>query len=227
MDDLKLLRNMRADVPPPSPQAFAAAEQRLAKAARTRQRSPFRLVTGGRVPALPGRMGRLAIAGGLSLAVAAGVAAYEAQTVRTVPGHHHVTFTAWTVVRHPDGLVLGRVRELRDAAGLQARLRSYGVPARVEFVRHPFHVTTSPRDLPRSCAVPDLSDKPAAMLQSKILPQYPAPGKNGLSRSIPGLVLAIRPSAIPDGIGVFFKVWAPVGAQWELNLVETSPRCTG
>jgi hypothetical protein len=132
---------------------------------------------------------------------------------------------AWTVVRERHGLVLVTINELRDPAGLQRILRANKVPAHVWFRFHDFTPSTTTH-LPPPCQDPRMSDEANANLQEKIMPGDP------FSRS--GVVLKVRPSAIPHGIGLFIEAWAPSpGTQsgqilsLQTDLVKVSPQCTG
>jgi hypothetical protein len=146
---------------------------------------------------------------------------------------HHpapATLAAWTVTRHANGIINVTIRELRDPAGLQRTLRANGVPANVVFLGHSFTPTTSSTAIPQSCRAPHLSDKANADLQAKIMPQ-PGPF-NPIS---PGsIVLMIRPSAIPHGIGLFIEAYAASpgsqsgqGFAMQTDLVQASQQCTG
>ena len=70
------------------------------------------------------------MAGVLALAVAAALAM---TTLAPASRHPRVQLAAWTVVTQPGGNVV-TIRELRDPAGLQRRLRADGVPATVTFL---------------------------------------------------------------------------------------------
>jgi hypothetical protein len=135
---------------------------------------------------------------------------------------------AWTVQRDPGGTIKVSIRELRDAAGLQARLRADGVPANVMFLQHSFTPTTSASAIPRSCRAPQMSDKANATLQEKIMP-FPGPFAVGPN----SVVLVIHPSAIPAGIGLFIEAFAASpgttgsGFALQTDLVQASPLCTG
>ena len=120
------------------------------------------------------------------------------------------------------------IRELRDPAGLQQMLRAAGVPSNVRFLHHNFMATTSTHDLPTGCLNPRMSDKANALLQEKIMPGIP------LSQLASGVVVGIRPAAIPRGIGLYVKAWAASpGTQsgeslsLQIDLVRATPRCTG
>ena len=73
------------------------------------------------------------------VAAALGTAAAAAFAVSlALPASHpasepHAQLAAWTVGRQPDGSIKVTIRELRDPAGLQQRLRADGVPASVTF----------------------------------------------------------------------------------------------
>jgi hypothetical protein len=71
---------------------------------------------------------------GLTGAVALAGAAVAAVAL-LVPGGHPVTpkLAAWTVTTFPDGGIKVSVDQMKDPAGLQARLRADGIPARVTF----------------------------------------------------------------------------------------------
>jgi hypothetical protein len=77
---------------------------------------------------IPGMTGVLALAAGAAVAVTALLPASH-------PGSHQprVQLAAWTVTRLADGNVSVTIRELKDLAGLQRRLRADGVPASVTF----------------------------------------------------------------------------------------------
>jgi hypothetical protein len=68
--------------------------------------------------------GALAVAAGAAVAVTAPVPASHQPDAR---------LAAWTVVKQADGNVYVTIRQFRDPAGLQARLRADGVPASVTF----------------------------------------------------------------------------------------------
>jgi hypothetical protein len=77
---------------------------------------------------IPGMTGALALAAGTAVAVTALLPASH-QT-----GHQPTTqLAAWTVTRLADGNIKVTIRELKDPAGLQRKLRADGVPASVTF----------------------------------------------------------------------------------------------
>jgi hypothetical protein len=65
-----------------------------------------------------------------------GMAGALAVTALVPSGHHpaaHAQLTAWTVTKQADGKIDITISELRNPAGLQARLRADGLPATVSF----------------------------------------------------------------------------------------------
>jgi hypothetical protein len=159
---------------------------------------------------------------------AAGAAAAVALTLvaPAAPAHHGgrgATLAAWTVTTERHGLITVTIRQLRDPAGLWQTLREHGVPANVQFLNHD-RPTTSAHDLPKVCLAPRMSDAATAGLQEKIMPGNPSPQN--------GVVLKIRPSAIPHGIGLYLKAWAASpgangGLSLQIDLVQATPQCTG
>ena len=146
---------------------------------------------------IPGAAGALAVMAGVAVAVAA-----------LLPASHQPTaqLAAWTVVRQADGTVSVTIRELRDPAGLQRRLRADGVPASVTFFGQP---------APRSCqgypADPALINKVFTVRHAGRFP-----------------VMIIHPSALPGDAGV--QLNPPVqqhAIRVAIGLVHASPQCTG
>ncbi len=231
----------------PDHASWAARARRATGApARSGTRRPARL-------ALAGGIGAAALAGGL---LAQGLLSGGTSADGTRPAQSGTQLAAWTVQRAPGGLVIVTIRDLRDPSGLAALLRRYGVPARLEFPGHDFTPTTSLSVLPRGCKSPNLSNRAYGQLAMKIDPPPPVwrhlrlhyvKGPHGrigygeFRRPPGGLaargVFAIRPSAIPPGIGLFIEAWAnphaiPPGGSGDVlsinsDLVDTSPQCTG
>jgi len=175
------------------------------------------------------RARRRVAAGG---AASAGIAAAALVVVAlTAPAAPPVTsqntmsqLTAWTVAEHPNGVIDVTIRELKDPAGLQARLRADGVPASVTFSKD-----TSP-----AC--------------HDYYPGHPMPKApvnmssldNGVftDTQVTGdVAVAIHPDRLPGDAGLQFAVY-PAGTQrshgvtvhtfaYEFGLVDRSPACTG
>jgi hypothetical protein len=139
-------------------------------------------------------------------------------------GQGGVKLAAWSVIKERHGLVKVTIRELRDPAGLQKTLRAAGVPANVRFVHHFFQPPNSVH-LPKGCLAPQMSDKAIAKLMTKIEPgNIPVPSADAV---------ILRSSAIPHGLGMYLKAWAPKpGTQsaaslvMETDLVQATPQCT-
>ena len=100
-------------------------------------------------------------------------------------------------------------------------LREHGVPANVQFAQHDFIPTTSAHAIPRACRAPRMSDEANANLQEKIMPGNPS--------AAGGVAVNIRPSAIPQGIGLYLKAWTagPGSLSLQIDMVQASPQCTG
>jgi hypothetical protein len=113
---------------------------------------------------LRGLTGAVALAGGLAAAVALLVPGGQAGPARPAQTGT-ARLAAWTVASDPDGGITVTVNQMKDPAGLQARLRADGVPARVTF--DPRHWVTQP--LPAGCTAPKMSDRANAQIQDKIL----------------------------------------------------------
>ena len=115
-DDLiTTLREQRGTVPMTTPLEQIVSRGR---AVRARRRAPM-------AAAALGTAGAAALAVGLALP-----AGHPASSSGTAPG---AQLAAWSVTRQPGHTIRVNVRELRDPAGLQRRLRADGVPASVTF----------------------------------------------------------------------------------------------
>jgi hypothetical protein len=153
---------------------------------------------------------------------ALGVAAATVIAVTTLlPGSHHPSpqpsarLAAWTVTTQAHGIIHVTVRELRDPAGLQAKLRADGVPASVSFGNGQ---QTPCRPYPGGGF--RTSGNPA--LINSVFPPHlgPPPAVN------------IRPSALPSGTGVLlaFNQGSQHGAPGigiAVGVVQASQQCTG
>lgn len=136
-----------------------------------------------------------------------------------------VTLAAWSVVKERHGLIKVTIRQLRDPAGLQQTLRADGIPAHVRFV-HRFFQASAAVHLPKGCLAPHLSSEAIAKLERKLIPSnVPVPNDDAV---------ILRPSAIPHGIGLSMKAWAPnpgtqsaASLSMEIDPVQATPQCTG
>jgi len=150
---------------------------------------------------IPGAAAALGVVAGTAVALTALVSGSH-------PASHQPSarLAAWTVVKHADGDIYVTIRQFRDPAGLQARLRADGVPASVTF--------TGQRNA--ACR-----PYPGTGLIGKVI-SVRQEGSRPLT--------IIRPSALPSGAGLQFASSAPrhgtvpgVG----VDLVQASPQCTG
>ena len=164
---------------------------------------------------------------GICAALAVAIGAVLAVSLLT-PASHQPTasLAAWTVVKQADGTVRVIVREFRDPAGLQRRLRADGVPASVIF---------NPK-LPRGAPFRDLfrvKNNPCQFRRGqgqllKVVTGHPHRLREGSTISI------IHPLALPSGAGIQFiatpstgYVHSPDRFALGVILVQASPRCTG
>ena len=168
---------------------------------------------------MPGLAGALAVAAGAAVAAAVLVPAGHPSAAR---------LAAWTVAKEADGAVTVIIREFRDPAGLQRKLRADGVPASVIFypsrlTRHMpfrklFHVKNNPCQEYRD----------QGQLLKVVPPQRPA-------RPLAGhTAIVIRPSALPTGAGVQFIATSNIGQLQTYGthmlgvwLVQATSQCTG
>ena len=139
------------------------------------------------------------------------------------------TLDAWTVTKGAGGAIDVTVRQLEDAAGLQAALRADGIPIQIAFQAG---LPSDSPPLPTDCANVSMSDEANAKLQAKILgwPVAPVTGLAPGALNGPGIALSIYPQQIPRGIGLYLAVQSGSNGQhygWGLDLVQATPACTG
>lgn len=137
--------------------------------------------------------------------------------IALAPGSHpasqqpHPRLAAWTVVKSADGNIYVRIRELREPARLQRRLRVEGIPASVSFVQQP---NPSCRPYPADIA-----------LLNKVFPGAPRQPPSG------SVTIMIHPAALPSDAGVQLAADSrqlPAGSGVAApSLVYASPQCTG
>lgn len=160
----------------------------------------------------------------LAAATAVLVAAVLAGTallpgLRPAGQHSGTQLAAWTVVKQADGNVRVTLRDLRDPAGLQSKLRADGVPASVTFDGQP---DPACRMYPPAV---QLAHFPAVVE----VPAWPFPAAPG------GTIVIIHPSALPRHAGLHLVArFAPdphngAGKLVAVGglLVHASQQCTG
>jgi hypothetical protein len=159
---------------------------------------------------IPGLAGALAAAAGAAAAVAAVLPA--SGQPGNPPGHQpSARPAAWTVTRQANGTIYVTIRELRDPAGLQRKLRADGVPASVTFLNphNPW---------PRLCR---RYSKASAGLTDRVIQAYQGNGRRGTA-------LVIHPSALPGDAGVLISAWGHGPAEVVVvSVVQASRGCTG
>ena len=132
--------------------------------------------------------------------------------------------TAWTVTKHPGGVIDVTIRELKDPAGLQARLRADGVPINVSFSG------PNPACVPYYPNYRYIPPMPVRYLGKA--PKYPwihsyDNGSVTVSVTSPAdLTLVLRPARMPRGTA-FQIIAKPAWGVYAWGLVKTSPACTG
>jgi hypothetical protein len=140
---------------------------------------------------------------GLAGAVAAAAAAVIVVVVvlaqqpgtGTRPGPAPSTrLAAWTVTEKPPGIIEIKLRELKDTAGLQRKLRRDGVPAFVRFQNQD----------PPGCLNYPLSPAKSRQLSQKI---FPEPDNAQMADSV---AMVIDVAAIPAGVGVWIEFTPPL-----------------
>jgi hypothetical protein len=175
-----------------------------------------------------------AVTGVLALAAGAAVAV----SVALVPASHqpshplHARLAAWTVTKQADGTILVKLREFRDRAGLQRKLRADGVPASVIFVQAgkiPANPDRIPGNPCRQFNGDGNNKNSRRLLKVAYLadPKAPDPFQGGV---------VIHPSALPRHVGLQLYITRNLGysspqhdggvAYFE-DLVKASRQCTG
>jgi len=174
------------------------------------------------------------VTGAVTLAAGAAVAVSVALVPAShQPGHPvHAQLAAWTVSKGADGTILVKLREFRDRAGLQRKLRADGVPASVIFVKSG-HVPSNPDQI-RGNPCRQFNGDGNGSGDSRLLkvarladPRAADPFEGGV---------VIHPSALPRHVGLQLYITRNLGysspqhdggvAYFE-DLVQASRKCTG
>jgi hypothetical protein len=167
---------------------------------------------------LPGLAGAAATVAALALAVAALV---PGSGKATAPGGSTGTQqqAAWTVVSQQNGNVRVALRwpGVRDVAGLQDKLRSDGIPARVAHIGY----LRPPLTVPGCHVLRDWSTKPGGISYPRWLKIFYGPHTGQQSNH----AFWVYRSAIPRGLGVLVDIY--YDGTFGLYAVKASPQCTG
>jgi hypothetical protein len=148
-----------------------------------------------------------------------------------------VQLAAWTVTKLADGNISVTIRELKDPAGLQRRLRADGVPASVTFTSQQNPACRSyPGGTPGPAAGTPLLRRvfPKPYREFRWSPGRPV-SRRAVSRRLPpsqnNALIVIHPSALPGNAGVQIASvnGGPDGASGVdmPTVVYASPQCTG
>jgi hypothetical protein len=155
-----------------------------------------------------GMMASAGLAGTAAAAIALGVAMSQpASRQGSQPASHPVKaqLAAWTVTREADGTVSITLREMRDPAGLQRKLRADGVPASVNTTGNP------------ACQQYSVSTTRGASLGQVFQIQHNGSGD--------ATIIDIHASALPSGAGA--EISGRVPGFVVMHLIRTSQQCTG
>jgi hypothetical protein len=162
-----------------------------------------------------------AVSAGLATtALAVAALAAPASSPATGQAQNTAQLTAWTVTKHPGGVVDVTIRQLKDPAGLQARLRADGVPAFVSFSSR-----TNPACHPY---YPDYRFFSPQYLLSVGSPGTYSYDNGSVTVSVTSpadLTLKLRPARLPRGTA--FQIVARPAIVLAWGLVKTSSACTG
>jgi hypothetical protein len=167
---------------------------------------------------LPGLAGAAGTVAALALAVAALV---PGSGRTTAPGGSTGTerLAAWTVVSQQDGSVKVTLRwpGIRDVAGLQDRLRSDGIPARVARIGY----RRPPLTVPGCQVFGDWSAGPGGISYARWRKIF----YGGHTGQQSNHAFWVYRSAIPPGLGVLVDIY--YDGTFGLYVVKASPQCTG
>lgn len=166
---------------------------------------------------LPGLAGAAGTVAALALAVAALV---PGSGRATAPGGSTGTerLAAWTVVSQPGGSVKVTLQwpHIRDVAGLQDRLRSDGIPARVARIGY----LRPPLNVPGCQVFGDWTAGPGGISHTLWHKIFYGPHTGQQSNH----AFWVYRSAIPRGLGVLVDVY--YDGTFGLYVVKASPQCT-
>jgi hypothetical protein len=167
---------------------------------------------------LPGLVGAAGAVAALALAVAVLI---PGSGSARVPGGSTGTerLAAWTVVSQQGGSVKVILRwpHIRDVAGLQDKLRSNGIPARVARIGY----LRPPLNVPGCHVFGDWSAEPGGISYALWRKIFYGPHTGQQSNH----AFWVYRSAIPSGLGVLVDIY--YDGTFGLYAVKASPQCTG
>jgi hypothetical protein len=167
---------------------------------------------------LPGLVGAAGAVAALALAVAVLI---PGSGSARVPGGSTGTerLAAWTVVSQQGGSVevILRWPHIRDVAGLQDKLRSNGIPARVARIGY----LRPPLNVPGCHVFGDWSAEPGGISYALWRKIFYGPHTGQQSNH----AFWVYRSAIPSGLGVLVDIY--YDGTFGLYVVKDSPQCTG
>jgi hypothetical protein len=167
---------------------------------------------------LPGLVGAAGAVAALALAVAVLI---PGSGSARVPGGSTGTerLAAWTVVSQQGGnvKVILRWPHIRDVAGLQDKLRSNGIPARVARIGY----LRPPLNVPGCHVFGDWSAEPGGISYALWRKIFYGPHTGQQSNH----AFWVYRSAIPSGLGVLVDIY--YDGTFGLYAVKASPQCTG
>jgi hypothetical protein len=167
---------------------------------------------------LPGLVGAAGAVAALALAVAVLI---PGSGSARVPGGSTGTerLAAWTVVSQQGGSVKVILRwpHIRDVAGLQDKLRSNGIPARVVRIGY----LRPPLNVPGCHVFGDWSAEPGGISYALWRKIFYGPHTGQQSNH----AFWVYRSAIPSGLGVLVDIY--YDGTFGLYVVKATPQCTG
>jgi hypothetical protein len=176
-----------------------------------------------------------AVASASVAAIAVAVATIAVPAGSPAPGRQQdaAQLTAWTVTNEPGGVVDVTIRQLKDPADLQARLRADGVPAIVTSSGtdpacrnyYPDGRYFSPQWL--ALSGPGQYSYDNGSVTVVVTAEAPAPHNGVVSEPLSrlqGFTVSIRPARMPHGTAFLIAARPTYVYAW--GLVKTSPSCT-
>jgi hypothetical protein len=209
MDEITLFTTLRPSPPEDHGKLVGAARARLAGA--------FGHAAGR--PSRAGRWWRHRRTVLLAACVTAAAAAAAVVVPAVVPGGGAgpLVTAAWAVLRNPNGTIKVTMKEARDAAGLQAALRSEGIQAYIKYIPWVSDPSGPVTQYPaEECHAATIYPASPANIVEKVFP-FPAGGAPNQ-----GYAVTINPKAIPPGDAILIQViWNPGQPDLGIDVEDT------